>query len=471
MKRGEITVFFSLLLLSLTVLIGTVLESARDATAREKAALMTAVGLQSIWAAYDRPLYERYHILAYDLTLGQAFSEDRLQQAWLQEANAVAKTKQGDLSPLMAAKVELTAADLLSDYDEAEFRAQAIGYIKRGFGIQDLEAWLKEMPTREEIESKEKQADEAKQELTALWQELDGKHTETNDEALPQSWWEEMRTNSAAIDLVKLLPQGFDLHQGKIDTTNLYERRQISAWEGLQAPPQEGMMEKLALHEYYLRHFPSAMTKQTERPAERLAYQLEYLLYGHETDLENLSAAATAIHRLRLAVNFVYLQTDMDKQSQTELPAVAVATLIGQPKAKDAFKQAFLFYWAHREAKWDTKSLLAGHQVALWKTTENWKTALFGELPAEAADETDPIRLGYREYLRLLLLWHHDQTDKRAFNLIEYELGLEEGYQGVCLDRYMVSGQVTCQWQAESLFPFALPLSPRQWTMKRVYSY
>lgn len=471
MKKGEITVFFSLLLLAITILIGTALESARDATARERAALMTAVGLQSIWAAYDRPLYERYHLLAYDLSLGQAFSEERLRQAWLEEANAVAQTKQGDLSPLQAVSVEFTAADLLGDYDEAEFRAQAIAYIKRGFGVQDLEAWIKEMPTKEEIELKEKSVDEAKKELTGLWEELDGRQSETRDEALPQSWWEEMRTGSATIELLKLLPQGFQLHQGRIDSTDLYENRQVNAWEGLQAPPQEGMVEKLALHEYYLRHFPSALSEQAQLPAERLAYQLEYLLYGHETDVQNLSAAAAAIHRLRLIANFVYLQTDMEKQSQTELPAVAVATLIGQPKAKDAFKQAFLFYWAYREAQWDTKSLLAGHKAALWKTAKTWRTPLFGALPPEAADESAAIRLGYREYLHLLLLWHHDKTDKRALSLIEYELRSEAGYESVCLDRYMVSGQLTYRWQAEQLFSFALPFSSPQWTIQRIYSY
>ncbi|MDD7267558.1 MAG: DUF5702 domain-containing protein [Lachnospiraceae bacterium] len=494
MKRGEITVFFSLLLFGLLLFLGTLLESARDAIARERTTLTTAAALQSVWAAYDQQLHNRYHLLAYDLSLGQSFSKERLQQHWLEEANRTVRTTTGDLSPVTAVRAELEQADLLTDYQGAEFRDQAVSYMKRVVGIADIEKWLNRLPEQAEAEKQQEELERLKEELPALWEKLDaantgdeaipatakpdGRKTDGRTEEQPLSWLEKLRLQQAGFDLAKYLPAGFELHQGRLNDDDLFTERKTTAWEGFHSPADIGWLEEGVLAEYYLRHFsfatePTADTAGKASAAGRLTYQVEYLLYGQNTDIQNLRSAAEAIHRLRTAINFIYLQTDMKRQKSAELPATVLATLLGEPKAKDVIKQALLFYWSTREADWEIKSLFAGGAIALLKGDASWKTALYGPLPEpEAGGGTEAgLRFSYRDYLRLLLLWHRSETTGRALNLIEYELRQYDGYAGVQLDRYMVSGRISYRWRAAPLFPFALPLQPGEWQISRKYSY
>ena len=61
--RGSITVFFALLLTTLLALICTALESARQAAISYLAAQAEQSALESVFAGYYRPLWDRYHLL------------------------------------------------------------------------------------------------------------------------------------------------------------------------------------------------------------------------------------------------------------------------------------------------------------------------------------------------------------------------------------------------------------------------
>ena len=61
-SKGSLNVFFALLLTTILAVIGTSLESARYAAISYMAAQAEQSALESVFAGYYRPLWERYHL-------------------------------------------------------------------------------------------------------------------------------------------------------------------------------------------------------------------------------------------------------------------------------------------------------------------------------------------------------------------------------------------------------------------------
>ena len=64
--RGSITIFATMLLMLVSQFLFTVLEAGRNLTLTNIACMNSEAVAESVFAQYCRPLWDEYHLLAYD---------------------------------------------------------------------------------------------------------------------------------------------------------------------------------------------------------------------------------------------------------------------------------------------------------------------------------------------------------------------------------------------------------------------
>ncbi len=168
-----------------------------------------------------------------------------------------------------------------------------------------------------------------------------------------------------------------------------------------------------------------------------LQYEIEYILFGEESDEKNLEKMAESILPLRLAANYLYLFTNAGKQSEAELVALALCVLLLSPEIFDAMKIAILLAWGYIESIQDLKALFAGNRVVLTKSDATWKTDVWGILTPDLATGTDGSGSGfsYEDYLRVFLyLENGDSKNYRLLDLMELNTKKATGCEGFKID-------------------------------------
>lgn len=136
--------------------------------------------------------------------------------------------------------------------------------------------------------------------------------------------------------------------------------------------------------------------------ATYLQNEIEYVLFGKQSDRRNSAKIRNRIIAVREVMNFIYLQKDPTKSSA----AMAAAELLTPGPAAIVTQKAILSAWALAESVNDYKLLISGYHVLPMKTSDSWATDLDSVL---ANQEEDCIFTGidqgqdYQDYLKLFL--------------------------------------------------------------------
>ena len=164
-----------------------------------------------------------------------------------------------------------------------------------------------------------------------------------------------------------------------------------------------------------------------------MQYELEYLLEGNESDVENLEAVARKLCSIRFGINYGYLLTNQTMQAEAEALAGTFSVLIASPAILPVLKQGILLAWAYGEAMMDVRALLEGGKVPLVKSQETWKLSLeylldIGNQGLPTEQKKEEAGLTYKEYLQMLLLTRRKEIlSMRALELIEVNISNTEG--------------------------------------------
>ncbi|HOO28984.1 MAG TPA: hypothetical protein PLU43_11020, partial [Lachnospiraceae bacterium] len=141
MKRGEITVFFALLLSAVCVFFCAVIESARTQAMRFQIETLMDMGLHSCFGEYQQELFARYDLLYIDTSYGRESGDItktlRHLEQYIEEnagsGKAGAQTllqEKGDWFQLSIEKSEAVQFLLASDFNGHTLRNQAVHYIR-----------------------------------------------------------------------------------------------------------------------------------------------------------------------------------------------------------------------------------------------------------------------------------------------------------------------------------------------------
>ena len=146
--------------------------------------------------------------------------------------------------------------------------------------------------------------------------------------------------------------------------------------------------------------------------------EIEYILYGKNSDAANAASALKDIKSIRTALNVAHIYSDPVKRNETLLLAEALTP--GPPAA--ATQAVIIAAWAAAEAEADMKVLKEGGSIPFIKKSSDWITDIDGKITRELTSYEG--RGGtYDDYLKVLLCFVTRETKLlRMMDLIQINL-------------------------------------------------
>ena len=448
---GYLTVYLTLTITVMLSLYLALIEGARSNAIRLETECITDIGMNSVMAEYHRELYEQYNLFAIDTSYGtgqagKANVEKHLREYLDRNTSAKDIFMAGffykDFLAMSVKKLKLTKVSILTDDDGAVFRRRAVEAIKDDVGIslmKDLAEWNK---TVKDNQLNERDIFAEKREIDAEIQEYDGKSV-LNDEGQwvtveienPTDALEELR-NKGALQIVVEQPQS--LSAKTISLENLIGSRLETGeinkgnWQEQKANKLDELTERFFFQEYLLKYMGRYGCVDEENA---LSYQVEYLISGKGSDLENLRNTINTLCAVREVANAVYLFGDEEKCAVAELLAVLLASLMMVPEISDLLKVTLLLGWAYAESLYDVEMLLKGERIPLIKDDSSWHYDLDSALALSGVTKEVTSGLSYEDYLRIFMSFTDLETlTIRAMNMVEADIRCTPGNQNFRLD-------------------------------------
>ena len=242
-------------------------------------------------------------------------------------------------------------------------------------------------------------------------------------ELLPSLWYEVEGEDEEDLDDIT---DGADDKGGGELLSDADEGSGLSNIADMVSDGFESLGSKL-LSSMYMRHQFKSFKNRSAEGDTVLDYELEYILSGFETDKANLSAAATKIMLLRLAICTVYTLTQKDLKAQAQTLAISIMGFTGLPFLITIVKYLILFLWAAAQAVIETAAIMRGKKVPVIPNSESFcltlaELPLFATLVDEKADNfaESQLYLDYDDYLLVLTLLQSEKTTAaRAMDIIQ----------------------------------------------------
>lgn len=451
-ENAYLTVYLALCITLLLSLCLALIEGARRNGARLETEIAAEVSMQSVLAEFHRELFYQYNIFAVDSSYGtelpgKANTERRLEY-YLEKNLDKREVFLGflfyrDFFDLSPENISVTRVSVLTDGDGAVFRNCAADAIKDDVGLNlltELQDWIQVI----EINCLEERDVEAEMSsLDGEIQEYDGREFDIGEEepyvlhvSNPAGYLEEQRKKGI---LKLVLEEDSDLSDHAIQTEGLIldrmERGQVNQGniDIKELSEGEQLLERFFFQEYLLRYMGHYGRECDE---DALRYQLEYLVAGGESDVDNLRTVLKKICVIREAANTLYLYSDQEKCSIAELAAALVCDLAMVPELAPVLEAAILLGWAYTESIYDIKVLLAGGKVPLVKDRDTWHYGLDSALSGNAEEQEDTgSGLSYEDYLRIFMMCtDREVLTARAMNMVEADIRLTPGNGAFRLD-------------------------------------
>lgn len=432
-----LSVFASMTITVLLALYFVLLEAVRENTLRMETECILDIGMNSVLAEYHREIYKRYNLFYIDSSYGtdypsfynteahlrdylnenisiEAISETALEDRWFSEMYL-------DLLDMKIADVEIDRVSLATDNSGYNLQRQAVKVKENEVGIgmlEEVQSWVTVIEENfllnnvvdEKIADLEKQLCDIRGETQSeegIWVSVPVENPA--EEVFLQRkkglvWW-------IAGLLEDISPKMVDTkvcvssrkESGKINQGNLSEGNTLSLYE------------RVAFQEY-LMEYAGAYGNVRENSA--LDYQIEYLLYGENADINNLKKTVASICGLREAANLIYIWNDEEKRAVAKGIAAIASTAILAPEAEPVLEGIVLVAWSCIESIRDVKALLNGECIPLIK----------------GRGEND-YGLQYEDYLRILLYFSDvEKVTYRFMDIIEMDIRRTPGNAAFRLD-------------------------------------
>lgn len=461
--RGSISVFISLLLVSVLTLSSAICESIRFRGAKISAVCSLDAAVESSLAKYDKKLLEEFDILGVyfkGINNAEGSISDDINKNIISPESVFLK-KDTDFWKLKLNNISFNEYGLLTDNDGAFFIQQAVLYAKESIpetAVKWLSDYYGNNEAPEEIEdyfeAEEKRTDELIEDYS---------QNAEDEEATYEYSGELIELEQSPVDVVKeiknngilslVLPSDKELSTKSAELSSCVSKRSLKTGIG-GAIETEQITDKAFFIEYLFKKLSDFLSPDEEE--NQLNYMLEYCIGGKESDAENLKYVVNRLLLIKEAVNFAYLLGDATKNSQALAVAVGLVAASGIQPLVELVKYAILLAWAYAESILDVKNLLCGGSSAIVKTAENWKLGIenianIGNCLSEPVKENNG--LDYSAYLRILLMFVPlKDLSLRAMDIIEMQMRYLYKTDAYCLDNLVATVDVTAKFYSTPLF-------------------
>lgn len=481
-KKGSVTIFFSLFMAVFLILIQVMFRSVQIAGGRIQTESGVEEGLYSVFAGYDRELFERYHVFFLDggygtgiLQPGRMFQivETSLTDSCF-PGNKLTGIRGENLWKCSKETGAIIGYTLATDQCGQAFKMQAVDYMKETAGIQGIQLLLNQNKVQEGImksqeeegsweQAKEAQKAYERAKEEAEMQQEEQMTSEENQAAVPPDFvnpLEVVKQLQSKGILAIVLPTDTQVSQAGIDGVASWNERECQQGIGTLCYEEnpDTVWNNLIFQEYMMRHLDCYGKQEVNVPESenRLSYQLEYVIAGKKTDRENLKAVVSRILAIREAANLAYLLKHPASQAQIHEMALIICSAIGLPALEGLVSLALQAAWAFGESIMDLRQLLQGGHVPLVKTVSTWNLSLenLSRLPQmfQQNQELQDEGLSYQEYLRILLSTGKAETQvTRTMDVVEQTMRTLEKKQNfridLCVSYLQIEMEVLCAGQ------------------------
>lgn len=472
MRRGVLTVYLSIVSLLMISFVLILLESSRVyviGTMTERYADMAG---EMLFSAYVRPVADRYGLFVLDT--GNDGGKLECFRDYLElnlEENASDNKRIFDMYGVVQEAVSDKTVSL-KDQEWQALKVQIERYEKYSMGEQGIQG-LKDIINQLTQTDLADVVEDYRGNLSSEGQSMDAALAEKQD--ITQEDGQDVEQVTPAITdprpgigrwlksgLLEMFMDGKDVSERTIQISDCsYQIAEGKKWSIVDrferygdvtaALSSQDFLDKLKkgvteqktqmlINLYILEEFNKLCDTQNEQEGEGasvLAYETEYILYGHPSDRENLDSALTGIFTLRTLLNLVYLYSNQGKGEILEymvgaLSASAVIPVVGQ-----VLKLLLMICWASAEAVVDCTALANNKKVPLMKNDNSWNLTMEQLLAIgkNGGASIDYVRDGtqgltYENYLLIFLLFTSaDEKITRMTQLMESNIRLIEGYE------------------------------------------
>lgn len=452
-QKAYITLYLTLVLGVLLSLVFVLLEGIRDKTMRTEVESVMDIGLYSVFGEYHRQLLEQYDLFFIDTSYGEGAPNIKRSEEHLQYYMNENFQKEGiqtifgfrDLTNLNCDNVEFENYVYATDEQGGVVKSQIVDYMQDKNGTDRIENLLKEFLILKRnnmsinISEKWNEADET---LSGLLAEKKKEMIDPETgEPVPIAWdnpADQIKELKAQGTLGFVLPKETEISSMVIHPEYYVSHRNLFHGQGTLNFPKsllDKTTENLLLQQYFTEKCGSFLS---EKKNGVLKYQIEYMLAGRESDIENLESVVEDILHIREGINFAYLISDKEKVAEAEALAWMVSALLFSPEIKEVVKMTIMYAWTYAESVKDVRILLDGNKLPLLKTFATWNTPLSQLFMfASYLDRYEESSTGmtYRDYLHFLLSIKEEKVLLYRFmDLCEMDIRITEGNQYFQMD-------------------------------------
>lgn len=488
MKKGSITVFLSLSLAGVMLFTFLLLDLSRLAGQREKADAISEIAAMSVFADYNRYLWDTYGILAVDASYGTGSGADfAVMESGMRrylEINGLSPDVKGrELYELTTKECKVEKYGFLTDQNGRAFLKQAA--IQQSYGLAS-QAVSRIVDTNDSVQ-KDSEISMNVDEMLAAGNDAikESENQETSDGEEPQEDVDpetarkaekaqnQMKDITDWMDsgvLSQVLPSSEPVSDKEIDMTNAVSKRTLSCGNN-GTVPELTAAERALFSDYEKNHFSCY---RNDLGHDGLKYEWEYVICGKDSDKKNLSATVKRLIGIREVENLISIRNDPYKMEQAEILAAGIAGIVGNLLIEQPVKWGLIASWAYMESVLDVRLLLSGGKVPLVKSRADWTTNDLEELSGffdvnrKAKDTGHGI-----DYEGYLLTMSALQTEKtlglRSLDIMENSLKLHKHYENAALDQMIVSAEFEFRYSSAPAFFSLFALSSEQFPVLEIH--
>lgn len=484
-NKGQTTIFFSLIISVMFLLIFSALEITRIHMGKVKMSACVHSMRSSIMADYNSILFERYHLMFLDPGYGtgsEALAEEKISD-YLETSLNGEDGNNGKMYQFALEEIAITGEKYILDENMKQVKKQIVDYEKAAGLISRAKILMENKRSNtSDIQNASRETDVNGVELNG---ESDNKTEEKNDK--PEDPREKLQ-ECLKLGILNYAAPGRDISKKKYELSNSPSSRYKETKEedrdtgfgdivflkrflknSAQEDSYSGLIQSAAFVDYVICHFSNQGNSLND---SELKCEVEYILKGKDNDYDNLEAVVTDITWMRMPVNYAYLLTDVEKKSEALTLAAAICTATGTPELMEVVKYLLLGCWAYGETLYEMRSLLEGEKIPYVKTKENWNTEL-KTLAASGTKQEVKTGLDYEDYLMLLLARKNGKKEDicyaRMLDVIELNLQkVDAGFRLTdCVGGMTVQGKISIN----SLFVHKREQTAYEYYFEETFSY
>lgn len=440
-KKAGITVFLTMLLAICGSLLFALLETARVKGLHTEAQMVGDMTIESMFAEYQKSIYEEYGILLLDESYQTGkFEGENLEKEYIQ-LNDINGEKEGMYS-LRLSGCEVEACQYVTDYGGAPFRRLA---------VQSRSPFLTDWQ-EPEFEQEKENYQRLKEENQDVEEVLLGDFSACNQYEEEKNQINIVAEWSQNTILSKVIRDESLLSSKAISLEDTLEHRRKNQGNTKGDNENAFLVEK-KLFADYLEEKMGSYTAPKEEHA--LDYEWEYILAGKSSDKENLAEVSKSLIKIRELSNIAYLLADTEKCMQAQEAAVLVAGWSQNPAVVELAKWGILNAWAYQESILDVRALLEGEKISFLKNSEEW-TLQTVPTPLAMSEfytaKNCEQGWDYVTYLKFLLyIQDEEEVNYRSMDIIEANISKKEGIP-LKMDHMVVYLRIKSTYEAEPLF-------------------